>query len=249
MHIPLYSDLARVLRERILNGKLLPGSRLPSERSMCDEFQASRITVRQALTVLEKEQLLLRIQGSGTYVSEHPALHIPLENNFTRSIQDHAPELQRKLIDHVSKEAIKEQADILKTVVGTMLLVARRQDRLKNKSTAWDKLLIPKIYAQGIGPQTLSKVNFLEAWTQKCNLRLTICEQRIKAISATEEDERLLGIAVGAPVLESQEVFLLENSRPAGAFITHYHPSMVGIRFEFPLHRNAHQAETIHNPA
>ena len=37
---------------------------------MCEKFSISRQTARQAISVLEKEGLILKKQGSGTYVSQ-----------------------------------------------------------------------------------------------------------------------------------------------------------------------------------
>ncbi len=67
--IPLYYQLERMLRRRILNGKLTPEKPFPTERKLCDEFGVSRITVRQTLMILENEGLIRREQGRGTFVT------------------------------------------------------------------------------------------------------------------------------------------------------------------------------------
>ena len=68
-HIPLYYQLEQVLRKQILSGELTPSEPIPTERELCDEFDISRTTVRQALISLEREGLLKRVQGKGTFVS------------------------------------------------------------------------------------------------------------------------------------------------------------------------------------
>jgi multiple sugar transport system substrate-binding protein len=69
---PLYRQVASILRERIERGLFKPGERIPTEYELCDHFGVSRTSVRQALSDLVHEGLLLRRQGSGTYVQ--PAL-------------------------------------------------------------------------------------------------------------------------------------------------------------------------------
>ncbi len=64
---PLYLRIARELRARIENGSYAEGHRLPTETELCDEFRVSRITVRQALTLLERERLVSRERGRGTF--------------------------------------------------------------------------------------------------------------------------------------------------------------------------------------
>jgi len=66
--VPLYRQVAAVLRERIENGVFRPGGRIPTEYELCDEFGVSRISIRQALGELVHDGLLSRRQGSGTYV-------------------------------------------------------------------------------------------------------------------------------------------------------------------------------------
>ena len=56
------------IRKEIDAGNLKKGDRLPSEKDLCDQFGLSRQTVRHATGELEKEGLLKRVRGSGTYV-------------------------------------------------------------------------------------------------------------------------------------------------------------------------------------
>jgi GntR family transcriptional regulator len=67
--VPLYFQLAEVLKERIEGGEWAPGSRFLSERELCAEFGISRTVVRPALTMLEGDGQLVRIKGRGTFVT------------------------------------------------------------------------------------------------------------------------------------------------------------------------------------
>jgi DNA-binding FadR family transcriptional regulator len=62
--------IAQQIKSSILNGSMKPGDRLPPERELVDHFQASRISVREALKSLETSGLLMIKPGSGVFVAE-----------------------------------------------------------------------------------------------------------------------------------------------------------------------------------
>ena len=66
----LYLQLADLLRGQIRNGQWSPGSRLPALDALAKQFGIAVVTVRQAVAMLEKEGLLRRHHGRGTFVGE-----------------------------------------------------------------------------------------------------------------------------------------------------------------------------------
>lgn len=66
---PLYLQLANYLRDHIHAGGVKAGEALPSERDLCDRIGASRVTIRKAIDRLIAEGMLVRKQGSGTFVT------------------------------------------------------------------------------------------------------------------------------------------------------------------------------------
>ena len=70
--MPRHRLIYEQLLAEIQSGVYKPGERLPSEAVLCERFQASRITVAKAFQSLQREHLVSRRPGSGTYV-EKPA--------------------------------------------------------------------------------------------------------------------------------------------------------------------------------
>lgn len=54
----VYKDIVEQIKGLILNGEIKDGSRLPTEREFADQFGVSRVSVRQALTVLQEMGLV-----------------------------------------------------------------------------------------------------------------------------------------------------------------------------------------------
>ena len=71
-HVPKYAQIADAIRQRISRGVWSIGSRLPANEELAREFGVSRITIRQAVDLLQREHVLDARQGSGTYVIGGP---------------------------------------------------------------------------------------------------------------------------------------------------------------------------------
>src|SRR6266699_6097534 len=67
--VPRYHRIAEALRERISNGELAPGARLDNQRQLALSFGVTLMTLRQALELLEREHLIVRRHGLGTFVA------------------------------------------------------------------------------------------------------------------------------------------------------------------------------------
>src|SRR5437867_6254623 len=86
--VPRYHRIAETLRERIRGGALAPGARLDNQRELAKSFAVTLMTLRQALELLEREHLITRRHGLGTFVAA-PSI----DYDILRS-EEHTSELQ-----------------------------------------------------------------------------------------------------------------------------------------------------------
>ncbi len=68
--VDVYREVVERIRELIVSQVLTVGDRLPSERALAEALSVSRISVRQAVKVLENMGVVTSRRGSGTYVRE-----------------------------------------------------------------------------------------------------------------------------------------------------------------------------------
>lgn len=81
-HVPVYRRMFQALAEDIRTGKHPIGASLPTEKELCETFEVSRHTAREALRQLEQSGLITRRQGSGsTVIANTPRVR------FEQSIQ------------------------------------------------------------------------------------------------------------------------------------------------------------------
>lgn len=86
----LYIQLATLIRQMIYAGHWSAGDRLPSIQELVREYGVAQVTVSQSLAILEKEGLVERRQGKGTFVAKdigERKLWLELESNWDSIIQ------------------------------------------------------------------------------------------------------------------------------------------------------------------
>lgn len=109
----LYQQIVDGLRREISEGRLAPGTALPSFRGLAEDLLVSVITVKRAYEDLEREGLIYRRQGLGTFVSD----------TADRKSRDAKKERARLLLAEALKEATeagletKEVVELLRTLI------------------------------------------------------------------------------------------------------------------------------------
>jgi GntR family histidine utilization transcriptional repressor len=69
--VPVFQQIKDYLLGEIQAGHWKEGDAIPSEQELARQFGVSRMTVNRAVRELTAEQILTRVQGSGTYVAQH----------------------------------------------------------------------------------------------------------------------------------------------------------------------------------
>ncbi|MFC1735018.1 GntR family transcriptional regulator [Candidatus Hydrogenedentota bacterium] len=94
---PLYQQIIDGIKREISEGRLETGTPLPSFRALAEELLVSLITVKRAYEELEREGIIFRKQGLGTFISE---------NGAARS-----REVKRERTEDLLREALREGAE------------------------------------------------------------------------------------------------------------------------------------------
>jgi len=100
---PLYQQIVDGLKREISEGRLAAGTALPSFRQLAEKLMVSMITVKRAYEELEREGIIFRRQGLGTFVAENG-------DDRSREIKARrAEELMRQAIREASEAGLKER--------------------------------------------------------------------------------------------------------------------------------------------
>ena len=72
--LPVYYQIRRTIKHWILDKTYCPNDKIPPEQELAGQFNVNRMTVRQALSFLVDEGLLIRRRGDGTFVTDNEEL-------------------------------------------------------------------------------------------------------------------------------------------------------------------------------
>ncbi|MCF8001747.1 MAG: GntR family transcriptional regulator [Halanaerobiales bacterium] len=98
--LSLYYQLKQIIKKKIENGEYQENDKLPSESELCERYDISRATVRQALTELQNEDYIYKVHGKGSYVSSNKLEQDLLKfYSFTNEMKKIGKEPSSKVID------------------------------------------------------------------------------------------------------------------------------------------------------
>lgn len=231
--IPYYAQLMEALRDAIEHKTWEPGERIPSEAELCEMFELSRTPVRQALDELEREGLINRIKGKGTFVAK-PKISEGLVQELTGFFQDMVDRGYTPVTEVLKSEvvpAVPQIANYLGIEPGTPVYEIERLRSVKDEpillvTTYLPHALCPEL--SGADLRTRSLYAFLE---ERCGIIITRGRRIIEAVSASKYEARLLGVEEGAPLILLDSVSYLQDGTP----IEYYHAVHRGDRSRFEV--------------
>src|SRR5207248_7865266 len=95
--LPAYQRIQTAIRGRISNGELKPGDSVASERELARLHGVSLMTARHALAGLEREGMVERRRGSGTFVAP-PRIHFNKLMSYTEQMSSRGLAPSSKII-------------------------------------------------------------------------------------------------------------------------------------------------------
>ena len=187
--VPLYHQVAELLRGAIADGALPPGSRLENEVALARRLGLSRPTMRQALQELVDRGLLVRRRGVGTQVV-HP--HVNRSMALTSLHDDLARggrQPSTQVLDHGTAPAGPELAERLALTTGAPVTTVRRLRLTGGEPLAVMVNHLPEELAPS--REELDEQGLYECLRAR-GVHLRVARQRVGARLATAAEARLL---------------------------------------------------------
>lgn len=230
-----FVEIGKVLRQEIIQGVMKPGDRLPTERELSERFETTRITVRRALRLLDDEQLIRRLQGSGTYVRPRPERMVPVQNNSSRSYFEHAPSLERAVTAFEVREAEDWLAGDTRIRAHSKYLHVEYVLDLRGKRMGHGQLALLYPYAESASREDAARVDFIERWSKKGQFNIQSCEHFVAALDESDDVISRSKFGIQLPALKSVVRYKMANNHAVAVEILHYDGKMVMVKTNYPF--------------
>lgn len=209
--LPLYQQLQRALRQAIETRVLGPEDALPPERELAEDFSVSRITVRKAIEGLVGEGLLVRRQGSGTFVLARVEKNFSKLTSFSEDMRARGRNPRSVWLRKAAGTVTPEEALALRASPGTPVY---RFHRIRFADDAPMSLEYATILAFCL-PSLESVESSLYAALERVGNRPVRALQRLRAVLFTAEQAELLQAKEKDAGLLVERLGFLQDGRAA----------------------------------
>lgn len=231
MAIPIYVSIHDEIRDAIETGRWKTGDKIPAERELAEQFDVSRMTLRQAVTLLVDEGILERRVGSGTYVAEQKVQErLNGVMSFTEMMAAAGKEASSKTISYHVGKATKSEMEHLNLSDHDDVLRMERVRYGDGEPIAFETASIPARLVADIPRQEITN-SLYNALAKSRGLYVGRVQQTVTAAAANERIADLLAIKRAEPVLVMRQLSFDRDEQPFEYVRTQY----VGSRFEFYL--------------
>jgi GntR family transcriptional regulator len=213
---PRYQQVARALKAEI-EDSLQPGDPIETEAVLEQRFGVSRITIRRAIDELVRKGLLVRRQGSGTFVTRpRVTQELGILYSWTESMRELGLEprtVDCEILQVVPPAWVIQDLRLNPAVPENVLRIQRlRYANEEALALMVDYLrmhLVPDLMEKGLDGESL-----YQTLEKRYALDLAWVKDRVTARSASLLEARLLGIEPTAPVLYVRRVTYLSDEVP-----------------------------------
>jgi GntR family transcriptional regulator len=209
---PLYHRVYRQISQEIESGALSPGDRLPSERWLCDELGVSRATVRRAIEELVLDGLV-EARGRGSFVTGEALAEPP---NTLMSLSElgrsRGLEATSRVLTHEVRPATLDEAEAFGIAPGAELLELQRLRMLDGLPISIDHNRVPLRLLPSALDVDFTTASLYAALDAEGH-HLTRADYEVEARAVAEDEAELLGLAQGAPVLQTITVAIKEDGQ------------------------------------
>ncbi len=215
---PVFKQIADDLRSQINVGTLAPGDRLPSESQLMERYGVARMTVRQSMSGLKAEGLVVAEHGRGVFVRGRPVVRRVASDRFARRHRESgqaafiaeaegvgAPSVDELEVGH--EVAAPEVRECLGLTSRAKVLARRRRYLIDGQPVELAASYVPSALAKGTPiEERHTGPGGIYARLEELGHTLAEFTEEVGARMPTPEERRRLRLPDGTPVLTVRRI-------------------------------------------
>src|SRR5450830_938354 len=226
---PLYQQIKGLILQSLQAGDWKPGEAIPSEMDLAARFKVSQGTVRKAIDELAADNLVMRRQGKGTFVSTHHEARAHIR--FLRLRPDegvpHYPE--SRFLEVKRLRAPADVARLLELKSGDAIIYIKRVQSFDGIPTIIEEQWLPGQLFKGLTAERLSEYKgpMYGLFESEFGTRMIRADEKVRAVVAGPDEAALLQVEPGTPLLSAERVSFTYGDKPVelrrGLYLTTRH--------------------------
>lgn len=226
--VPRYHQIAQSLRERIQAGTLTAGTRLDNQRSLAREFGVTLMTLRHALELLERDGLIARRHGLGTFVArpsiDYDILHL---RAFAGDLTALGEDVTTRFLRGAFTLADRQVAGALGLRPGERVFLLERVRLVGGLPMSFQASYLPASIGEEVAKADLAVTPLRQVLSFKLGIEIAGARETVSAVSLEGRAARELGRRPGIAAFRSDRV----SSGSDGAPIVYDRVFIPGDRF------------------
>lgn len=237
-NIPLYLQLKDLIIEKIENNEYPQNTQIPSEMELCEKYDISRPTVRQAISELTSSGYLYKEKGKGTFVSgKKNIIDIKNFNGFTDSILDCNSPVEKNIIDitvidSTSVALLNNIFNFNSTMPVAMISYLSCTNNNPNDIYSFNKSYIPINLFPDIVSQLRDGKSSIDILRGKYPLIPEKSKSILEVIFADNIDSPILRIQQGQPLIQVQNTLYSKSGQCVEHVCSKYKADSCRLLFE-----------------
>lgn len=204
--IPLYLQLMDILINK-MEDEIGENGQLPSEREICQQYDLSRTTVRQAINELEKDGYIYKVHGKGTFVSPKKVNQELVKfYSFTEEMKKLGKVPISKVLSFDVLEADRKISSKLLVAEGSKVYCFSRLRIANDTPMMLETSFIPYDLFPGITKEDLEHTALYEIFRNRFQTEITMAEEFFMPVMTDEKEAKQLKMHPSLPSLRIERL-------------------------------------------
>ncbi len=236
--IPLYLQLKDLIISKIDSNEYPPNTQIPSEQDLCQIYDISRPTVRQAITELTNSGYLYKEKGKGTFVyGKKNVIDIKNYSGFTDSILDCQAPAEKNIIDisiieSTSFEILNSTFNYNSSMPVAVITYLSYINNQAGEVYSLNKSYIPINLFPDIVAQLKSGKSSIDILRGKYPLIPDKSKSVLEIVFADNNDSPLLRVQPGQPLIKLQNTLYSKSGQAVEYVCSKYRADNCRLMFE-----------------